>query len=590
MVDPKYYTHIRSTILTSIILVPLIPFLLALAIGYTYFTSSLERGTVSSLERIVEDHRQMIDTFLHQRRTNLQFVINTTSFEHLSQPENLRSTLHQLQVMSKAFVDLGVINQDGVHEAYHGPYELEGRNYKGEPWFEEVMQHGVHISNVFLGFREVPHFIIAVASREKDQTRILRATIDTYLFETMVRRVRIGRTGEAYIINEQGYFQTEQRSGGRILELDPDRENYLERHDGIRTFMGGGDRFAVIGDFVPIFGEADDIFLYATTWLKEKPWLLVGRQQKDDAFSDLRSAMYLIFIISALGGMTIIVLGYNQTERIIRRMEEIDQEKDGLQMQLIRASRMAELGQMAAGFAHEINNPLQIIRNEQSLMEVVLKDLKEKNQITDEEALAELEDSIAQMVTQIERCSSITHAILKFGRKSEPVLEDVSLQDFIPEVVAMVDAKATVEGIEMKHLVDEDTPQVFADKSQLQQVLLNLLNNGMDAILARHGSQGGKLLVHARPYDNSHVEIIVQDNGIGMSPEDLKKIFSPFFTTKPVGKGTGLGLSVCYGIVDSLGGSLKVTSRKNQGTTFFVRLPATVEATNDEGKRVGTPF
>ncbi len=580
--DPKYYSHIRSTILFSIILVPLIPFLLALSIGYVYFATSLETTTVSSLKRIVEDHAEMIDTFLHQRRTNMEFVANTHSYETLIQPGNLRFVLNQLQIMSKAFVDLGLIAEDGTHVAYHGPYELLGRNYKGEPWFTEVMQKGVHVSDVFLGFREIPHFVIAVMGKENDKTWVLRATIDTYLFENMVKRVRIGHTGEAYIINEEGFFQTERRSGGNILELDQDKGYYLTRHEGINTFVGGGSRHTIFGDFIPISGEMSDSFLYATTWLKEKPWLLVVRRQKEDAFRNLRSAMYLIFFISTLGGITIIVLGYNQTERIIRRMEQIDQEKDGLQSQLIRASRMAELGQMAAGFAHEINNPLQIIRNEQALMEFVLKDLKEKQQISNEEAVAELEDSIAQMTVQIERCAAITQAILKFGRKSEPNIEDISLQEFIPEIVSMVESKANVEGIELQQLIEEETPLIPGDKSQLQQVLLNLLNNAIDAILVRHGSQGGELLVHARPTENKQVEIIVQDNGIGISPEDLKKIFSPFFTTKPVGKGTGLGLAVCYGIVDSLGGTMQVTSKKNQGTTFFVRLPAAQDSSTDK--------
>ncbi len=588
--DQKYYSRVRNTILSSIILVPLIPFLMALTIGYIYFATSLESTTVSSLKRIVEDHAEMIETFLHQRRTNMEFVVNTHSYETMIQPEKLRFVLNQLQIMSKAFVDLGVITGDGTHVAYHGPYELLGRNYKGESWFTEVMQKGVHVSDVFLGFREVPHFVIAVMRKENDKIWVLRATIDTYLFENMVKKVRVGKTGEAYIINQEGLFQTERRSGGSILEIDEDKDNYLKQHEGINTFMGGGSRHAILGDFIPISGEIDDSFLYATTWLKEKPWLLVVRRQKDDAFRNLRSAMYLIVLISALGGITIIVLGYNQTERIIRHMEQIDQEKDGLQHQLIRASRMAELGQMAAGFAHEINNPLQIIRNEQALMEFILKDLKEKQEITNDEAVAELEDSIAQMTVQIERCASITHAILKFGRKSEPVLEDISLQDFIPEIVSLVEAKASVEGIELKQMIEDETPQILGDKSQLQQVLLNLLNNAIDAILARHGSQGGELLVHGRYGKNNQVEIIVQDNGIGISPEDLKKIFSPFFTTKPVGKGTGLGLAVCYGIVDSLGGTMEVSSRKNQGTTFHIRLPATSDPTMDKDQKNAKAF
>jgi two-component system NtrC family sensor kinase len=562
----------RKTILSSMILVPLIPFVLVIVVGYFYSKISIETRTIESLQRIVEDHRQMIDTFLRERRANMEFIISTESFETLSRPRQLEFVFDNLQRTSSAFVDLGVFDQDGLHVAYHGPHQLTGKIYRDEPWFAEVMQKGVHISDVFLGFRAYPHFIIAVARKENDRTWVLRATIDTYIFDNMVKRVRIGKTGEGFLINAGGYFQTEPRSGGKLLEPDANSDLYLKRHEGIETFISNGGGFGrLLSDL--FFPGDESVFLYATTWLKEKPWLLVVRQEKHDAFGKLRSAMYLIGLIAVLGGTAIILLALDQTRRIIRRLQKIDAEKTGLENQLIRATRLAELGQMAAGFAHEINNPLQVIRSEQALMDYIIKELKEKKEITNEESLAELEDSIRQIVVQIERCANITQAILKFGRKSEPVLENVFLHEFLPEIIAMVSNKARVQGIAVNQVIAESLPPVFADKGQLQQVLLNLFNNAIDAIAERRGSRGGVLEIKAGADEGHQVKISVTDNGIGISPENIKKIFSPFFTTKPLGKGTGLGLSVCYGIIDSLGGNMEVTSQKNEGTTFFVRLP-----------------
>ncbi len=103
---------------------------------------------------------------------------------------------------------------------------------------------------------------------------------------------------------------------------------------------------------------------------------------------------------------------------------------------------------------------------------------------------------------------------------------------------------------------------------------MNLLNNAIDATIVRHGSSGGEVLIKSGPAENGHVEIKFRDNGSGISSENLKKVFTPFFTTKPVGKGTGLGLSVCYGIIDKMGGSMSVDSRENIGTTFTIRLPS----------------
>jgi two-component system NtrC family sensor kinase len=164
--------------------------------------------------------------------------------------------------------------------------------------------------------------------------------------------------------------------------------------------------------------------------------------------------------------------------------------------------------------------------------------------------------------------------VLKFGRESEVISTDIDLGSFIPDIISMVENKASVEGITVTQEISEDIPPIQGDPGQLQQVLINLFNNAIDAIVERHGSEGGKLAVGAGLKEDGKVKITVKDNGAGISPENLKKVFSPFFTTKPVGKGTGLGLSVCYGIIDSMGGVMEVSSQKGAGTTFTIDLPA----------------
>jgi two-component system, NtrC family, sensor kinase len=554
------YSALRKVILSSMILVPGITLVMILWIGYYHFTTSLETSTVGAMKRIVSDHRQMIDSFLQERKANLQFILNSYHFDHMARPENLYNILEELKRESGAFLDLGIFNQEGIHVAYQGPYRLTGRDYSSEGWFAEVMKEGYYISDIFLGFRRIPHFIIALRREEAGRKWVIRATIDTYLFNDIVKKVRIGNTGEAYLLNSKGLFQTERRSGGALMDPDPEKLKVPSSHAGIRTFIADDAR--------------GDKYLYAITWLKNKRWLLVVRQQKDDAFKALRSATYLIVLITILGGAVIIGLAFYLTERIIRRMKAMDADRDQLSGQLIRASRLAELGEMAAGFAHEINNPLQIIKSEQALVDATLDELKEKGELKPSESLKELEDSIKQIDLQVGRCAQITQAILKFGRQSEPKPRNMDLGQFIPEVIGMVEKKASVHGIELRHEIAVDTSAVFCDPGQLQQVLLNLLNNAIDAIVARHGSKGGDLAVEAGPREDNRVRITVKDNGVGISPENQKKVFSPFFTTKPVGKGTGLGLSVCYGIIDNMGGFMGVTSRKGDGTTFTIDLPA----------------
>jgi len=548
-------------ILLSMIGVPLILFILILGIGYHYFTISLETSTISSLKRIVEDHRQMIDAFLRERTADLEFVIHSNSFQELSDRDYLDRVFLNLQGESSAFIDLGVFNEGGIHVAYHGPFiKLVGRDYSKEPWLKEVLRKGSYISDVFLGYRKVPHFIIAVAREEDGMKWVLRATIDTQMFNEMVKKVRIGRTGEAYLINGEGTFQSERRSGGGLMDQDENISAYPGRHEGTRTLM--------------LKNQIGVTFLCATTWLNQKDWCLVVRQEKSDAFSALRSASTIILLILIAGIAGIVASACFLTGCIVRRMEQMDKERDLLGAQLVRATGLAELGEMAAGFAHEINNPLQIIRSEQSLMEAIFAEMKEKGGLQETEDVKELEESMAQIALQVGRCALITQAILKFARKGEPVPREVDLRTFIPEVTRMIANKAGVNGIALREEISDATPVVHGDPAQLQQVLINLFNNALDAIIEKHRYSGGEITVGAKSRLDGSVEIWVRDNGSGISPENLPRIFTPFFTTKPVGKGAGLGLSVCYGIIDKMGGSMAVESEEGIGTTFTVSLPA----------------
>ncbi len=554
------YGSIRKTILTCMILVPFIPFVLIVAIGFYHFKASIETGTISEMKRIARDHRQMIESFLNERRSDLEFIHDAYSFDQLRDPDILSRVFAGLQLTSKAYSDLGVFNQSGVHVAYKGPYPLTGKVYKDAPWFKEVMQKGFYISDVFLGFRKIPHFIIAVARDNGAERWVVRATIDSETFDTLVKAVHMGETGEAYILNREGFLQTGRRSGGELMDKPMDRIRYPSFKSEIKTFI-----------------EKDTSgkkFLYTTSWLKNGAWLQVIRQEKADAFKLLNFTIYVSLLISVLGGAVIVVVAFHVTHRIVQRMEKIDAEKEQLGQQLIGASRLAEIGEMATGFAHEINNPLQIIKNEQSLMEMLLAEFKESGQLEPSESLAEFEESMAQIDLQISRCSKITQAILKFGRQDEPTTQNIALKESIPEIIQMVANKAEVHGIALIQNIADDSPCVEGDPAQLQQVLINLFNNAIDAIIERHGSAGGQLSVTVEPKRDGIVEIAVADNGIGISAENLKKIFSPFFTTKPVGKGTGLGLSVCYGIINSMGGEMAVASKPGAGTTFVIRLPA----------------
>ncbi len=550
----------RRLILTFMIGLPLGLLIIVLSISYYFFTYYVETSTSSKMTRIVEYHRHMIDNFLQERKTDLLFVLRSYTFEQLSDSQKLAVVFAHLQEKSNAFVDLGVFNKEGVHVAYHGPYKLAGKIYNDTEWFRRVMKNGYYISDIFLGLRRVPHFIIAIAKEKQGRMWVIRATIDPYLFSDFVEKVRIGKTGEAYLLNARGIFQTKRRSGGYLLEKAPETLQLPARGGGVKTFVQKD--------------ATGEKYLYATTWLKKKDWILVVRQEVSDAFKTVSTAAYIVLLISLVGGFGIILIAFFLTGRIISRMRRMDREKQSLDEQLIKASRLAELGEMAAGVAHEINNPLQIISSERAFIEIIFSDLKDTGKIEQSDRLAEIEESLHQIRLQIDRCAKITQSILQFGRQSEPSLEEIDLSTWIPQATTIISDKANVHGVKLVYEISKNIPKINQDPAQLQQVLVNLLNNAMDAVLSRHGTKSGEITIGASGKSAKKVVIWVKDNGIGISSENLKNIFRPFFTTKPVGKGTGLGLSVCYGIIENMGGIIEVSSEKGVGTTFTITLPA----------------
>jgi two-component system NtrC family sensor kinase len=240
------------------------------------------------------------------------------------------------------------------------------------------------------------------------------------------------------------------------------------------------------------------------------------------------------------------------------------QKKDWLlDERLLQSQKLAAIGQLSAGIAHEINNPLAIIRQEAEWLQQVLK----KAQSVAAAEREELEGSLRQIVQQVDRCTEIVRNLLDFARKREPVIQAVEVNRLLNDMTMLVEKEAKHHNITIIRHYDQDLPAIYSDAPQLRQVFLNLLTNAAHAI----GHDGAITIATSQAADAIHIRI--SDTGCGIAPENLSQIFDPFFTTKPEGQGTGLGLSISHGIIQRLGGKIKVESVLGKGTTFVIVLP-----------------
>jgi two-component system NtrC family sensor kinase len=196
-----------------------------------------------------------------------------------------------------------------------------------------------------------------------------------------------------------------------------------------------------------------------------------------------------------------------------------------------------------------------------------IADLLEEEEFQDGKNLEEIHRALKQIGNQGKRCKEITHKLLSFARTSDTQIQDLQINEIIKEVVAISD-KASYTGISINTHLDENIPLIYGSQTEIQQVLLNLINNALYALQKK----GGKIDITTR-LAGRYVLIIVEDDGPGIPQANLGRIFDPFFTTKPVGEGNGLGLSICFGIIQRMGGYINVHSTVDVGTRFEIRLP-----------------
>lgn len=245
-----------------------------------------------------------------------------------------------------------------------------------------------------------------------------------------------------------------------------------------------------------------------------------------------------------------------------------EDERIKLQEQLRHADRLATIGQLSAGVAHELNEPLsnilgfaQLIKKYPKLSEQTRKDVE-------------------KIVKASLHAREVIKKLMIFARQMPPQKTQVNLNRIVEEGLYFLESRCTKEGIKVEHNLSPDLPEITADPAQLTQVLVNLVVNSIQAM-----HEGGRITIETKVYED-YVSLVVEDMGVGISKDVIKKIFIPFFTTKEIGQGTGLGLPVIHGIVSSHGGKIDVDSEVGRGSRFEVKFPITVQ--ENQKKKNGT--
>ena len=538
--------------------VSLIPLILMIFADYKVTHDAIESEIVLRTSGLVSNIRKNIFFFLNKQKSALDFVGRDNSFEKLNDPSRLAVILENLKKGFGGFSDLGIIDSFGLQRTYVGPYKLERKNYGDQTWFKKIRDRGVYISDVFMGFRQVPHLVIAVSHELPNGTiYVLRGTIDIDRLKELFSELKKNGSGDAFIINRNGILQTSSSHHGKVLEkMSLPVPGYSSKTEVIEIETPGGEPlimgYAYIPDtqFIFMFVKQKDKFL--------KPWL----KTHGDLVWILAVSITIILLV---------ILGVGT--HLVKKMHEADQRRIMVLHQVEYSNKMASIGRLATGAAHEINNPLAIINEKAGL----IKDMFTlgKKYAKDPKLMV----LVASILSEVQRCGSITKRLLNFAQHIDVDIQLIDLEKLISDVLSLLGEEPEQRSITVSVNVQEDIPKIESDQGTLQQIFLNLLNYAFEGM-----GNGGDLKITIKHPERESILITFTDNGHGIPRQDLDRIFDPFFSSKAKKIRTGLGLSITYVLVLELGAEIKVESELGKGTSFIIALPINFEGPKNPGE------
>jgi two-component system NtrC family sensor kinase len=541
----------------------LLPLIFVTIIHFRLIQKSIDSEIILRTERVTSNARRAVTYFLEEHLNALRFTVNELTYEQLTNSDRLKEILRNLKLGFGGLTDLSVIDHSGIQIAYAGPFKLEGKNYSNQIWFAAAREREFYVSEVFRGYRDLPHVIVTVKSYRPDgKFFILRATLETERLIKTLLSYKTGEYADIFLVNRSGVIQTPSINNGEIFKrITLPIPNYSTRTQTLTAF----DR-----QMNPIILG----YAFISTHIADTSFILMVVKQKEGmttVWRQLHTNINTIVLFSIIAILIVITI---TCTFMVNKLYLADKEKAETMASAEQTHQLASIGQLAAGVAHEINNPLALIGETAGY----IKDLfsMETHYRNDEEIL----EHIDTILDSVERCGMITRQLLGFARKFDIRIQQVKLKQIISDVLVFHKKETEYRNISVHVDVPENIPEIETDRGKLQQIMINLVNNAFQAM-----HNGCCLDILAACDGPEKVKISISDNGCGIPQEDLGKVFQPFFTTKKDGKGTGLGLTITYGLVKKLHGDISVTSKEKEGTTFILSLPVRIkeEISDNEG-------
>ena len=540
----RRYSRLVLNISLTISLVSVIPLLILTWFNYSQFQLSFDAQVLRPVGRVAEAATRGVESWLDGRCGALGAAVrDLPAADPEARTRDLEELLANLNRTFGDHLDLLLVEPGGRPLAAAGAPLPEQASVADEAWFRAARDGRPFVSEMSRDATRGLVYHVAVPCAGSDPPHVLRATLDG---DALARRLNPfdRENAEAFLVNEAGLLQTPSLLFGEPLEplgvSLPDVSSTVQVDE-----VPAAEGPPLIVGHVHVTGSPFHL-------------LFVNHRPLPATWFGRRHNLVLFAGLSVILIMLVVMWG---SRRIGARLLRSDVRRAAMYHHLEYTNKMAAIGRLGAGVAHEINNPLAIIGEKAGLVRDLLT--IPEHPPTTEKLLGQI-DTIQ---SSVERCSKITHRLLGFAKHMEVTKERIDLRHLLRQVLSFLDKEAGYRSITVDLDIPETLPAIFMDRGQLQQVFLNIINNAFAAV-----DEGGEIRITGEEIEGGFIVIHVEDDGVGISEEHLKHVFEPFYTTK-AGTGTGLGLSITYGIVEKHGGSIQVRSKVGEGTRFSVRLP-----------------
>ena len=549
----SYFQKFRLLLISVFMLIALVPLVSFGFYGISQGKQMIKEKAASYLINQAKTNAESVKQFMMERANDIHLI---SSILDTAKPDFSDHINQIVNDPHRPYIYFFVMTQSGrlIFSTGKEPIDsiiLEMAAYPALSW------QGTEISNIFSitkGNEQLPVLMISKPLSSDTVTgdaHFFYCLVDFRAISVLLKENNMEDTGEVYLVDRQGWFLSASRFGARILETRIAMEKYLPEDDLTA-------RQAI--DY------REKSVLQATQNVDPFDWIVMADQDMGEILNRIKALEKKAYLYALVTGGLVLVLAFLISTAIANMVKGKYQREKEMEFQVIQKEKLASMGLLTSGLAHELNTPLA---NALLYTQIALEEMEEPH--FDKESISQ---HLMTVIDEVKQGSSVIKNLLYFSRHTQSDLQTVNCNDLLTKLMEITIPHCDAKNIHVEMTLEPDIPDVQADPSTLQSIVTNLVANAIEAM-----PDGGILALSTRFIPVLKlVKIEVTDSGVGISGEDMSNIFNPFYSTKKPGEGTGLGLFISYEMARKLGGDLKVVSSTRDeagrtGTCFTLELP-----------------